>query len=231
MRIAFYGDSLTRGIPGASFFRILELELPEHELVNLGRSGETVVSLYRRILRRHRHVASDIAVLWIGVNDVLSKISTSHSLLKLLLGRQSARDLAEFREYYERTLRHLCKNSPHVLTIPPLVIGEDWGNRWNGELAQQAQIIADLSCERSNVVYIDLRMLLAEELAGRPVSGYIPSRLHRIARDVLFVHSDERIDATAARRGLHVTLDGVHLCSEGARLAAEAILHRLKELL
>jgi lysophospholipase L1-like esterase len=67
-RIAFLGDSLTEGWPGASYFALLRVALPELELLNLGRAGDTVADLETRILRRGMPPA-DLAFVWIGVND------------------------------------------------------------------------------------------------------------------------------------------------------------------
>ena len=74
MRIAFLGDSLTEGAPGASFFRILRKRLGagEHpgadELLNLGRAGDCVADLYARV--QHRGLEEvDLAFVWIGTND------------------------------------------------------------------------------------------------------------------------------------------------------------------
>src|SRR5690554_2811517 len=41
IKIAFYGDSLTAGIPGVSYFNILRQRLPEHELLNFGQPDDT----------------------------------------------------------------------------------------------------------------------------------------------------------------------------------------------
>ena len=54
MQIAFLGDSLTEGWPGAAYFPLLQRRLPQHELLNLGRAGDTVVDLLRRVTRRSR---------------------------------------------------------------------------------------------------------------------------------------------------------------------------------
>lgn len=47
--IAFFGDSLTEGSPGVSYFDILKDKLPNENLLNFGKGGDTVISLYKRI--------------------------------------------------------------------------------------------------------------------------------------------------------------------------------------
>ncbi|MBU1339511.1 MAG: SGNH/GDSL hydrolase family protein [Acidobacteria bacterium] len=86
MRIAFFGDSLTAGVPGASFFQLVRERLPGDELINYGKGGDTVISLYRRV-RRLPVERMDIAFLWIGVNDVLVRVSPTYPVLKILRGQ------------------------------------------------------------------------------------------------------------------------------------------------
>ncbi len=49
MKIAFFGDSLTKGIPGTAYFQLLRQNLPQHELLNFGKGGDTVASLFPHI--------------------------------------------------------------------------------------------------------------------------------------------------------------------------------------
>jgi threonyl-tRNA synthetase len=51
VRIAFLGDSLTEGSPGASYFTLLRRRLPGHELRNMGRAGAEYVDEHSQ--RRH----------------------------------------------------------------------------------------------------------------------------------------------------------------------------------
>ena len=223
MRIAFYGDSLTRGVPGISFLRVLESMLPQDELVNLGKGGDTVISLYRRIARSETQGSSDLAVLWVGVNDVLATVSRSHSALKWLMGQPRARDLFEFREYYGRTLECLCSSADNVLTVSPLLIGEDRSNPWNRRLEELGETTRSISESLDGVHYVDLRSELATGCAESEASDYVPRSVTRIALESLFLRSPERVDKMASRRDLHLTLDGVHLNSTGAERVAMVI--------
>ena len=85
MKIAFYGDSLTEGLIGASYIEILREKLPEYTLLNYGKNGDTVLSLYRRIVKMKSLEPVDLAFLWVGVNDVFIKVSWHYPLFKTLL--------------------------------------------------------------------------------------------------------------------------------------------------
>ncbi len=224
MKIAFYGDSLTEGIPGVAFLPILGAKLPEHELINYGKGGDTGISLYRRIVRRQLDLPVDIAFLWVGVNDVFAKVTLAHSILKRLVRQPWAKDHAEFRDYYALTLDLLCQKAANVVTVSPLLIGEDLENSWNQELAELCEIVASVSSAFGNVHYLDLRARFRKELEGRVISDYIPKSNIRIARDMLSLRTPAQIDAAARDRGLHLTLDGVHLNSAGAKVVADVFL-------
>ena len=49
----------------------------------------------------------------------------------------------------------------------------------------------------------------------------LASALTRIALDILTLWSDAQVDKKSAERGLHLTLDGVHLNSTGAEIVAD----------
>ncbi len=223
MRIVCFGDSLTQGIPGVSFFEALEAMLPEDKLVNCGNGGDTVISLYHRIRRCRLQGPVDVAVLWVGVNDVLAKLSLGHSILKRLMRQPRARDLAEFGSFYHRTLETLCQRASHVLAVSPLFVGENLANPWNRELEGFCTVIASLSASFDSVHYLDLRTCLSDRLQEEHTSEYLPKSVMTIACDALFLRSPDQIDAVASRRGLRLTLDGVHLNSEGAKEVAAAL--------
>lgn len=224
MRIGFAGDSLTSGIPGSSFFAILREKLPEHTLVNLGEGNDTAVSLYRRLARLRFGDPFDIAFLWVGVNDVVDGSPWSFRVASALVGKPHAASHNEFRAYYQATLDLLRRHARRVIAVSPLLKGEDISNPWNRELEVLACAIEELTSQCEQAEYLDLRAIFIPRLAGKPVSSYLPSSLARVALDALTLRSKEQIDRKATERGLHLTLDGIHLNSTGAELVAEAFL-------
>jgi len=230
MKITFHGDSLTAGRPGVSFFPALEAMLPGDQLINDGKGGETVISLYRRIARDARCDPVDIAVLWVGVNDVLATVTGSHSVLKRLMRQPRARDHTQFRDTYRRILQLLGKRATSVLAVSPLLIGEDLENPWNEELASLCEIIASVCVSFDNVQYLDLRARAAEQLKEKQASGYLPVSVTSIACEALLLRTSSRVDRVARRRGLSLTLDGVHLNSTGAAVIAQELRCALRRL-
>jgi lysophospholipase L1-like esterase len=228
MRIACFGDSLTEGTPGVSFFEALEAMLPEDKLVNYGKGGDTVISLYRRMARHRADDGWDLVVLWVGVNDVLAKLSLGHATLKRLMRQPRSSDHAEFADYYHRTLKLLWSEAGRVLAVSPLLVGEDLANPWNRELGRLCEVIASVSASFDAVQYVDLRTCLSERLPKECASDYLPRSVASIARDALVLRTPAQVDAVSSRRGLSLTLDGVHLNSTGAEAVAGALFRAIR---
>jgi lysophospholipase L1-like esterase len=229
LRIAFFGDSLTEGIVGASYFEILQQKLPRHELLNCGKGGDTVISLYRRLRKMELVSSLDLGFLWIGVNDVFVRTSWTYPVIKRLRKQPWSKNRKEFREYYRKILDLLRHNMSYIYTVPPLLIGEDCDNPWNRKLQILSLIIREVSHSFSGIEFVDLRETIISQLPTRTIGLYVPKSFVRRILDVLFVKTPEEMEKKAAERGLSLTLDGVHLNSTGARLVAGVFLSKIEE--
>ena len=221
MRIGFFGDSLTSGVPGSSYVAMLRQRFPEDTLLNFGKPNDTVVSLHRRISVMQFDKPLDIAFLWIGVNDVSQTDRWSYRAFHALLAQRRARGMDEFRSCYRATLKLLCDRAGRVIVVPPGLKGENLENSWNRRLADLARLIEGISADCDRAEFLDLQAAFARELAARPGSEKMPKNPLRILLDALTLRTDAQVDARATQRGLNLTLDGVHLNSAGAKLAAE----------
>jgi lysophospholipase L1-like esterase len=224
MKIAFIGDSLTAGIPGSSYFAILRERLPGHMLVNLGKGNDTAISLYHRIARRLGNEQFDLAFLWVGVNDVGGEGAWLFQVANVLRRQPRAKSLDEFRTYYQYTLDLLCCNARRVIAVAPLLKGEEIDNEWNRQIDVLARAIKDLTAHYERAEYFDLRPTFYQKLTGKQASNHLPGSPLHVGWDILALRNDAQVDAKAAQRGLHLTLDGVHLNSAGAALVSEAFL-------
>jgi lysophospholipase L1-like esterase len=228
MNIIFFGDSLTEGVPGASYYKILKEKFPEDNLVNCGKGGDTVISLYHRIKKMNISKKYDIAFIWIGTNDVLVNVSNKYPLLKKFLNQPCAQNTEEFRKYYQNIIETVSANAKKIFTVSPLLIGEDTHNKWNEELGRLYEEIKDLSSKVKNVEYIDLRRDFISVLSSKKTSSYIsPDSIIGTIFSWLF-NNPEHVEKKSKERGLHLTLDGVHLNCAGANMVADAFLKRIK---
>ena len=229
MKIAFFGDSLTEGIPGAAYFKLLQQNLPQHELHNFGKGGDTVVSLHRRIARIEMPSFLDMAFLWVGVNDVLVNTSWTYPLLKLYRKQPWARSLDTFARYYQLLLEQLTLAAKHVVAVSPHLIGEDLNNPWNIKLKELGGVIKTGTEDMPGVSYLDLQSVFRTFLEGQPVSPYIPRNALRFLAKTFSRQNKHQIQKRSSERKLHLTLDGVHLNADGAELVAQKFLQKIRE--
>lgn len=208
MRIACIGDSLTEGRPGVSFFKLLTTKHPHIEFDNLGKPGETVKSLHTRLEKSKLATSYDLSFLWIGVNDVYSK------LLKVQ-AQPVTKDHQEFKDYYVNCVEMILASSKHVVSA---LIGEAIKNTPNKELKELSSIIQSISSKYTNVSFLNMQEVFAHHLEEVKSSEYMNTNVMRVMKDVLFYKNPLRIDRLSKKRGLHLTLDGVHLNSKGAGL-------------
>ncbi|MEP7294435.1 MAG: GDSL-type esterase/lipase family protein, partial [Chloroflexota bacterium] len=72
MKIVCFGDSLTWVGYGGSYFEELVRLMPEHELINAGVGGNTVLNLLRRVDDDVMAHEPDAVLVMVGGNDAIS---------------------------------------------------------------------------------------------------------------------------------------------------------------
>ena len=217
MKIGFYGDSLTLGYPGVSYFKLLQRRLPEDTLLNFGHFNDTAISLHRRIITHRLLHHLDVTFLWVGINDVIVRQSALFSRLR----RWWARDDGEFRVHYRALLDLLTPHTGLVITVSPALLGETRGSPANRALESVGNIIDELTQGYPNGQFLDIHSVYASQLAGAAHAEYRPHHPLQSVLDTLTLRTSEAVDRVSSERGLRLTLDNVHLNSAGALLAAE----------
>ena len=228
--IAFFGDSLTEGFPGVSFFNILKEKFSDDELINLGKGGDTVISLYRRIKGLIFDKPFDISFLWIGTNDIFVKVSREYPVIKTLMKQPWAKNIEEFNHYYHLILEFLRRISTKVVTVSPLFLGENFNNPWNKELLKLSKGIQEQSELYKDVSYINLREFFKMDSINEN-ENYIAKHSMRVVLDALILKQKEQVDKKSSDRGLFYTLDGIHLNSKGAELVSDIFYNQIMNIL
>lgn len=227
MKIAFFGDSITEGVPGVSFVKRLEQHYPQHQLVNYGKGGDTISSLNRRIHKISELDSFDVFILFVGVNDLFGKLTFTYRILKTLMRQRWARNIHAFKTQYNSTLEYLMTKKARIIVIPPLLIGEDVHNKWNLMLTEYVSTIESLVATYPSIEYLDLRKEVLSYLEDKPISSFIPTNVLELLKDVKELHSDDDVDERSKARELHLTLDGVHINSMGATFLMDGIIKAL----
>jgi lysophospholipase L1-like esterase len=224
-RIAFYGDSLTAGIPGVSYVKLIQQVLPQHKILNFGKINDTPLSLYRRIENQRLDQPVDVAFVFVGVNDLL----VSRSWLFSRIRRQWARDDAEFRHHYTLLLKKIAGFAGQAICISPVFIGENFESEPQHQLGRRCAIIQSIASDQPRTEYLDIRTVFSELLRDKTTFPTLRQNLVQSVWDSLMNRNPEAITRVSAARGLHYTIDGVHLNSAGARIIAVQCLDALRE--
>jgi lysophospholipase L1-like esterase len=162
LRIAFYGDSLTEGWPGAGFLPLLERRLPRHTLLNRGRAGDTTVDLLAR-LRRDGVDRADLAVVWIGTNDAFTAAAGDWLPEDgdWLLAGEPPPDwgvvAAAVAGALDLVLDLVGPGAPRLLLLPPVAPDGDLGEPFATRLDQLAQVAERAAGRRPQARFVDLR--------------------------------------------------------------------------
>ncbi|MGE6752909.1 GDSL-type esterase/lipase family protein [Rossellomorea sp. NPDC071047] len=224
MKIGLIGDSLTEGRPGVSFVSFLQKKFPNYLFDNLGKPGETVKSLNNRLTNNPLQKNYDLTFLWIGVNDVYSK------LLKIQ-SQPVVKDHDEFKDYYRNILKNISSSTRYTIAVSPAIIGERLDNEFNMELKELSFIIQFITGNNPSIHFLNMQEVFLQHLSTGDSSNFINTSIFSIMKDALFYKSPPRIDHLSNKRGLKYTIDGIHLNSHGAMIVAEIYGEYVEELL
>jgi lysophospholipase L1-like esterase len=163
VRIAFLGDSLTEGSPGASYFRLLRRLLPDHELVNQGRAGDSVADLWARLQATGVERAG-LAVIWIGTNDAAIGEWSSWALQTIEPMTWPA-VLARIDPAYRRCVTFALESAPRALCVPP-VVADELDEAWARRVADVGDVIRAAVASDPRAALLDLAPAFAAARAA-----------------------------------------------------------------
>lgn len=176
MRIAFYGDSLTEGRPGAAFMPLLARRLPRHELVNRGRAGDTTADLLSR-LRRDGVEDADLAVIWIGANDAFALAAGDWPAADgdwVLAGEDPpawSAVLESVARAYERVLAAVAAAATRLLLVSPVAPDGDLGEPLRARFDDLRVLVEAAAAARPPARYVDLRPAFAAASGPFSIDG------------------------------------------------------------
>lgn len=227
MRVGFFGDSLTEGLPGVPYVDILQERFPDDELVNFGRAGDSVVGTLQRVRSLRSEKPLDLAFIWTGVNDVLARISWASPTTRRLTGKPWADSRDEFIAQYRALLQALSPRTTRIVAVAPLFIGEDLSNPWNQELDVRAREMESLCGDFDGVEFLSLRPHMTDVASGGCLSPYVEKSGLATVWEAVALRTPEDVDRVSAERGLCYTVDGIHLNSRGAMVVAAIFAQRI----
>jgi lysophospholipase L1-like esterase len=225
MKLVFLGDSLTWGQFGGDWVAGVARAMPEHDVVNAGVGGDTVVNLLARLESVLEAHAPSAMFVMVGGNDAVS-YGMPDTRLYYKSAKQVKPDGVVSPERYEASYRELLTTLQlrHVQTFVGLAPTE-----YNAKLIslrQQYNAIAQETARRLNIPTLDL------------ASAFVPERIvERADVSLAFIQEiGKRLqegwqdyEAERQRWGYTFTFDGMHLLPATAERFAELVVAFLRE--
>jgi len=220
------GDSITRGSYSADYVAMLASRLPDWDFVNAGVNAELAYNLAERI-GDIVALDPDAVTILIGTNDVNATFG-----IRAALGYRAAKRLPErpgplfFRENLlgvVRTLKRETRARIALFSIPP--IGEESGHYAYLRTEDYAAIIREVA-EAEGVEYLPLRERICGYLESLPRGRERPLAFKDFGRAQLRAgrmrsYLGKSLDEVSAFNRFHILVDGVHLNTHGASIAAD----------
>jgi lysophospholipase L1-like esterase len=172
MKIAFLGDSLTEGWPGAAYLPLLARLRPGDELINHGRAGDTVNALLLR-MRSGGLEPVDLAFVWVGANDA---VMSAWDAADEGGGWGWETRLARLRGDYEELLEWTAARAARLVCVRPVVL-EAAGSVWEAHAGEIGDAVAALVTDDTNTAVLDLRPAFAAA-AGRGAGPFTTDGVH-----------------------------------------------------
>jgi isoamyl acetate esterase len=144
-KIIFFGDSITQlGVEPGGYIDLMyknfvaQNSIDNYELIGSGISGNKVYDLYLRLEEDVLSKKPDVAVIWIGVNDVWHKASMG-----------TGTDADKFYKFYAALIEKMQADKIKVIVATPAVIGEKYDNTnaQDEDLNLYADIIRKLAAQ------------------------------------------------------------------------------------
>jgi lysophospholipase L1-like esterase len=221
------GDSITRGAASVDYVTALASRLPEWEFSNAGVNAELAYNLAERVGDIVALKPEAVTIL-IGTNDVLATFG-----FRSALGYMAAKRLPErpsmlfYRENLTAIVRTLKRETDAriaLFSIPP--IGEDPGHYAYLRTEDYSRIVLEIS-RQEGISYLPLHERLCAYIESMPPFdrerqlrfkdfGWAQLRAGRMQR-----YLGKSLDEISAANHFHILVDGVHLNSHGAAIAAE----------
>ena len=231
MRILFAGNSLTQGSAGVSFVDFISKDHPDWTITNAGVNGDTLNNIHDRVKAELRASSRfDYVVIEAGHNDVLLPLFRSRGFLFrqtlkhfLKMGRKPLA-LPEFEKEYSEMI-HLIQSSTQAKIVLTTLscIGEQMNSAPNAQREQYNEAIRRLAV-RHGCLLADTGNAFNDVLKTKTANAYLMDNFfNNIFLDSRYYRDSGKADALSHRRNLHLTTDGIHLNTIGARLFKEAV--------
>lgn len=231
-RVLVAGDSITKGALGVGYLPIIAARYPACDLVNLGQDGDTLSGIRNRTLARlAREDDYDLVVIAAGHNDVIltefDRRSTVHrSIVRRLAKKGSvpAHNFEHFVAIYRDLVAAVRKATEAGIVITTMSCVNEAPESSSAQMRIEYNKRIRAVATETGVDLADVGLHCDETFEEQECRDYLMENLLALQlTDRWKSKRPERADRLSRARGLHLTIDGVHLNSRGAQIYANAI--------
>ncbi len=237
-RVLIVGDSITRGLAGVNFIRLLDndKDLKNYQFINWGLGGDTLVGIGNRLLKEIKKNDYDIIVISAGHNDIIIPEMKHLDLCKKIVAGYLIKrgsiptETDEFYDVYAKLIddvRMICNSKIILSTIS--CISEDLNATTNSKREVINRIIRKVALNK-NCLVTEVDKYFDEILKNTDNKYFLGKCLNSYFFDLLKSITVKGAMRLSNKRRLQLTIDGVHLNLQGALIYKEAIKNYLVSL-
>lgn len=232
MKILFFGDSLTRGVVGASYLKLLGKRFPNAKLFNRGTNGDTLTVIADKLLKHLQQNSDyDFVVLQGGGNDLLLPLFRERGgLFGFACQSQVKKGITPLlspSDYYAG-VKKLFQQVKQFYRGPIIFVTMSCLNeQLNTAINQQRRVFnaaARKAAEEEGARVADIEPHFENYLSGRQQRHYLIESFWAVTIfDRMICKFRNGPAYLSKRRGLHLTIDGAHPNDTGASIVSDIV--------
>ncbi len=223
MRLVFLGDSLTWGGYGGNFVAEVAKLMPQHEIINAGTGGDTVINLLNRLDEDVLAHKPDGVFVMVGGNDAISSCQpdTKHYYRRRKGAPEGIMTLDLFTQTYRELLTQIqVAHAQAWVGLPTM--------EYNPTTVAATREFNAAAAEVARALHIPVL-----DLMDKFPPGDIPDRPPLSMDYIRQIGQREQsgwddYEAERQRGGYQYTFDGLHLTPDTARQLAQVIVDFLE---
>ena len=239
MEILFIGDNLVKGSVGVNWVKRLAVKNPEWSVENAGVNGETLIKIKQRLDKKLAECDYDVIFFEAGINDLLIPAMTGKNFFykqaqKYLLAKRYnplSKPIA-FEETFRRAISDIkSKTSATIILTTLSCINENLESSLNKKRCAYNHIIRDVAIE-TGCSLVDAGALFDGYLRRCRTKDYLLESFFNTAfYDKFQCNVLGCSDYLSKKRRLHLTVDGLHLNTRGAKIYRDETERLIKTLI
>ncbi|MBC8053184.1 MAG: hypothetical protein H7Y13_08970 [Sphingobacteriaceae bacterium] len=230
MKVLFVGDSITRGTQGVDWIKLIEKDQPYWTLENSGVNGETLTRISERLKKLILEQPDYHAVVFQSItNDILLPLFKHRGFwfrqaynYQVKTGNIPSSP-NKFEDLLRQTIEFVQTHSNTQIILPTIgCINENLLAETNARLFSYNSILKKAAKEM-NCILADVSDAFQAELSSIKTEDYCADIFSNTAFLDLINCNLGLADNLSKKRKLHLTIDGIHLNSKGARIFKEKL--------